>query len=110
MSNFDSYVPADIVRIEFEDYAGNPTGEWLNVRRIDSQEVVQAYVDYNRAVAEGADPDELGVNLLNIMIESWSFDDELSSESVQRFATVFPAVVDQIITAAQTKANFITKK
>ncbi len=110
MSTFDSYTPADTVRIEFEDYAGNPTGEWLNVRRIDSQEVVQAYLEYNRAVAEGADPEKLGTNLLGIMIESWSFDDELSAESVQRFATVFPTVVDQIITAAQTKVNFIAKK
>lgn len=110
MSNFENYAPAETVRIEFEDYAGNPTGEWLNVRRIDSQEVVQAYLEYNRAVAEGADQEKLGTNLLCIMIESWSFDDALSTESVQRFATVFPAVVDRIITAAQTKANFVAEK
>lgn len=110
MSNFDNYAPADTVRIEFEDYAGNPTGEWLNVRRIDAPEVVQAYLDYNRALAEGADQDAVGSNILGVMIESWSFDDELNQESVERFATVFPSVVDQIITATQTKTNFIAKK
>lgn len=119
MAKISDYAPLDLVKLEFENYAGEVTGEFINVRRIDSKAVRDAMHQYHESiVGSETSPSEeaVGLALMTALIDSWSFSEEITSESVSglmdlypRTAT-FPGIDAKILEASANKANFIKKK
>jgi len=119
MAKITDYKPADTVRLEFEDYAGQPTGEHLKIRRIDSQLVRDEMLEYNRIAAEAETPptdEERGVAFIKALIDEWSFDEEITIETVSGLIDLYPRTatfvgIDVIILeASKTKSAFVKKK
>lgn len=119
MGSISDYKPADTVRLEFDNYDGNPTGEWLTVRRIDSPAVRDAMLEYNRLAAESETPptdEQRGVAFVRSLIESWSFDEEITDETVSGLIDLYPRTqsfqgIDAVILKASSdKGSFVKKK
>ncbi len=119
MAKISDYKPADFVRLEFEDYAGEKTGEWIDVLRIDHPFVRKQMMDYNREVAEEETPptdEQRGVAFIMALIEDWSFDEEISHETVSGLIELyprtqtFPGIDSKILEAATNKSAFVKKK
>lgn len=119
MAKISDFKPADIVRIEFEDYAGKETGEFINIRRIDSQAVRDRMHDFHEQYAgseKKASDEEAGLALMVALIDSWSFDEEINAETVKGLCELYPrtatfsGVDAKMLEAAANKANFIKKK
>lgn len=119
MGKISDYAPLDLVKLEFENYAGEVTGEFINIRRIDSKAVRDAmHIYHENAVGSEttASEEDVGLALMTALIDSWSFSEEITSESVSglmdlypRTAT-FPGIDAKILEASANKANFIKKK
>lgn len=118
MAKIADYKPADTVRLEFEDYSGNPTSEWLTVRRIDSQPVREAMLEYNRLAAEAETPptdEQRGVAFVKSLIDSWSFDEAITEETVSGLIDLyprtqnFPGIDAKILEASTNKSAFVKK-
>lgn len=119
MGKISDYAPLDLVKLEFENYAGEVTGEFINVRRIDSDPFRKAMLDYNRSAAEmEASPSDVerGVAMIVALIDSWSFDEGISIGSVGALiklyprTTTFPGIDAKILEAATNKHAFVKKK
>ena len=119
MGKISDYAPLDLVKLEFENYAGEVTGEFINVRRIDSKAVRDAMTEYNRMAAEAETPpteDQKNIAFNMALIDSWSFDDDINEESVRWLLDIYPrtASFDGIdwlmLRAAQNKSSFVKKK
>jgi hypothetical protein len=98
----------------FEPGAEEPSGQWLRVRGVDSDEFRQAEVETKRrqreSIASGKQPLDTHLEEMRILIASlvagWSFPEECTQEAVVEFFRQAPQIQEVVNQLAAKRSLF----
>jgi hypothetical protein len=104
----------DGARLDIKDEAGDPTGNWLLVRGVDSDAVQAALLEFNRAKTEPKSDLDVKVvrpfddpDVVSAMVSGWSFDEPCTPAAVKEALVEAPYIRVNVVNLAFERARFL---